>query len=141
MKIEPSEKNINSLITARRKVETETETYVHSIPMLKKLKKLGYKIGIVSNSSIFVINHIRKNKLFEYLDYPLFSFDVGAIKPDVKIYKAMLKGAGAKPGECIMIGDNLKNDVLAPRKLGFSGIHYQRYRKLKKDFKGFGINL
>ena len=141
MKLECSEKNINVLMSARKKVERNPKNYIHTISMLKKLKNLGYKIGIVSNSSMFAIENMKKNKLFKYIDYPVFSFEVGAIKPDVKLYKATLKRAGAKPGKTIMIGDNLKNDVLSPRKLGMNAIHYKNYRQLKKDFRKFGINL
>ena len=141
IKIEPTYGNIKALINARHKVEIGAEFYVHVIPMLKKLKKLGYPIGLISNSSIFAIERIAGLKLSKYIDYLLFSFDVGVIKPDVKIYKAILKRANVAPHETIMIGDNLKNDVLTPRKLGFNGIHYTGYGQLKKDFKRFGINL
>ena len=142
MKLECNNKNINSLMIARRKVETKFSIYKNTIPMLKKLRKAGYSIGIISNSTPFVIKRLsKKTKILDYINFPLFSFDIGVVKPNLKLYKAMLKRAGAKPSETIMIGDNPDDDVFPARKLGINSIHYKNFKQLKKDFGHFGINL
>lgn len=100
MGLPTTKQNINHLMNIRDKAEAKIKLYPFTIPLLKQLKKQGYKIGIVSNSSVFVIEIIKKKTcLMDYVDYPLFSFDVGAIKPDLKIFKAMLKISGCNPGE------------------------------------------
>ena len=39
-----------------------------------------------------------------------------------------------------MIGDNIIDDVLTPRKLGMNALHYKgNYEKLKKGLKKFKI--
>ena len=140
-RIRPTDKNINFLIEARNKVIKRPKLYVNSIPMIKRLKKLGFKIGIISNSSIFAIERFEKLGLLKYIDYPLFSYDVGVVKPNLKIYRKMLEKSGFKPGEVLMIGDNYEHDVVAPKKLGLNAIHYLGYSNLKKELKGFGIIL
>jgi len=141
MGVEPNKKNINLFISLREAVELRTKIYVHVIPMLKKLKKQGYKIGLISNTCVFSIKHIKKTNLLKCIDYALFSFDIGTIKPNLKAFRKMLKISKSKPGEAIMIGDKLGDDVIPPRKMGMNAIHYKDYRQLKKDFKKFGINL
>ena len=142
MKVEETKENINALMKIRGDLEKTTKLYSHTLKMIKRLKAMGYKIGIISNSSVFAIEEInKKTKLIDLIDYPIFSFNVGVVKPHPKIYKVTLKRAGAKPCETIMIGDKLKDDVLPCQKLGMNAIHYKNYKQLKKDFREFGINL
>jgi putative hydrolase of the HAD superfamily len=141
MKLKRTCKNVNLLIKIRDKSERKTKLYDHSIPMIKKLKKEGYKIAIISNSSVFAIKHLKnKTKLLKYIDYPIFSFDVGVIKPNPKIFRALLKKAKCKPKEVIMIGDNFKDDVIPAKKMGINAIHYTTYEALKEELKKYGIN-
>ncbi|MDD2647111.1 MAG: HAD-IA family hydrolase [Patescibacteria group bacterium] len=131
--------NIDLLINIRDKAEAKTELYPYTIQLLKQLHKLNYKTALISNSSIFAIKQIKKTKILDYIDYPLFSFQVGVIKPDLKIYRKLLKIAKCKPSEAIMIGDKLGDDVLPPRQLGMHSIHLTTYPKLKKELKKFNI--
>lgn len=139
MKIAITPENINLLIDIRDKAESETKLYPHTISMLKQLRKQGYKIGLISNSSIFAVEHIKKTDLLNYVDYPLFSFDVGVIKPDLKFFKEMLKISKCKPQETIMIGDKLNDDILPPQSIGMNAIFFKDYKQLKTELISFGI--
>ena len=140
--LETTKDNINLLIEIRDKEEKKTKLYAHTIQMLKKLRKNGYKIGLISNSSIFAISQIKKKtQLLNFIDYPLFSFDVGVIKPDVRFFQKMLKLTDYQPNEAVMIGDRLNDDVLPPRKLGMHSILYKNYQDLKKNLNSLGIIL
>ena len=137
LKIPSTHKNVHELMGMRDKEESHIKLYVHVIPMLKALRKQGIKIALASNSSVFIIDKVkRKTNLFKYIDYPVFSFDVGVIKPDLKIFREVLRKAKVKPAEAIMVGDKLSDDVRPPRKIDYVG-----WPKLKKDFKKYGINL
>ena len=140
MKVKSTKENVNLLMKIRDTTEATTKLYDFVIPLLKELKK-KYKIGIISNSSIFAIDQVKKNTdLLKYIDYPLFSYNVGVIKPNPKFFKEMLKLAKCKPEEAIMIGDDLEDDILASRKLGINAIHFKKdYNKLKKDLASFGV--
>ncbi len=138
----PLKENARLLMKIRKRAEAKTKLYLHTIKMLKMLKKQGYKIGILSNSSVFVIDRIKKKfSLMDYVDYPLFSFDVGIIKPSTKGFREILKKAKCNPKEAIMIGDKISDDVIPARKVGISAIHFKNYPQLKRDFLKFGINI
>lgn len=140
MDIKTTKENIDILLDVRKKAESKTKAYAYAIPLLKQLRKKGYKTGLVSNSSIFAVEQIKKRtNLLKYIDYPLFSFDVGVIKPHPKIFKQMLKISKLKPNETVMIGDNKGDDVIPPRKLGMKAIHYQNPAQLKKELKKLKI--
>jgi len=90
MGLKTTEYNIKLLRDIRDKAEEETKLYSHTMPMLKKLRKEGYKTGLISNSSVFAVEQIKqKTNLLEHIDYPLFSFDVGVIKPNLKFFTKM----------------------------------------------------
>lgn len=126
----------------RDKAEAKTKLYAHTISMLKQLRAKKIKIGIISNTSIFAVKQIKnKTNLLKYIDYPLFSYSVGLIKPDLKIFRKMLSRSGFKPKESIMVGDKENDDVIPAKKLGMHAILFRDYKKLKKDFVGFNIIL
>ena len=140
MGLETTTDNVNLLMSIRDKAEAETQLYPHTIPMLKQLKEQGYKTGLISNSSAFAIEQIKKKtNLLEYIDYPLFSFEVGIIKPDLKFFEEMLKLSKCAPEETIMIGDKLNDDVLPPKKLGMNALLFKDYETLKKELSDFKI--
>jgi HAD superfamily hydrolase (TIGR01549 family) len=51
------------------------------------------------------------------------SEEVGVEKPHPKYFEYAFKKTGKKPSECLMIGDNLKDDILGAGKSGISAIH------------------
>jgi len=140
-KIKPTFSNVMKAIKIREDSEYNIILYDFVIPLLKQIKDLNIKIGLISNSSVFVIKNVRKKTdLLDYIDYPLFSFDVKTIKPDPKIYEEMLKIAKIKPEEMIMIGDNPLDDVYPAISLGINAIEFTGdYEKLKKDLKKYKI--
>ncbi len=136
MGLEPTKDNVNLLIDIRDNAEARTKLYSHVIPMLRQLRKQGYKIGLMSNTSTFAIDIIKKKtSLLKYIDYPLCSYDVGVIKPSKKFFKKMLKISNCKPKEAVMIGDKPGDDVIPARKLGMDAIHFKNGRQLRRDLK------
>lgn len=95
---------------------------------LEKLKR-DYKLAVLSNTDCFHTKEFTKNGFDRYFDFTAFSCDLGLLKPDPKIFKAVMQELGVKPGETVMVGDNLKDDVLAAEKLGIRGV------LIKRDFE------
>ncbi|MCL5436414.1 MAG: HAD family phosphatase [Candidatus Dependentiae bacterium] len=106
-----------------------------SVAIIKQLKERGYRLYLLSNLSRelysrFIVN----NELFKQFDGLFFSFNVGALKPDPRIYLGFFKRFGLKPQECLFI-DNMRENVEAGERLGMPGIVYvpgTLERELKK---------
>ncbi|MCX8205795.1 MAG: HAD family hydrolase [Candidatus Micrarchaeota archaeon] len=138
----PTESNIAKITRIRDHSEERAKLYPHTIPMLKQLRAQGYKTGLVSNSSVFAVKHIKeKTRLLDYIDYPVFSYNVGAVKPDLRLFREVLRRAKCRPDEAVMIGDKMGDDVLPPRKIGMNSIHYKGYPSLKKELAKLGVAL
>lgn len=142
MNLPVTEENVHLLMSIRDNAENHTKEFEHTIPMLRQLKDAWYKIWLISNCSVFALEHVReKTSILNYIDYPLFSFDVWTIKPDLKIYERMLEISWCNPEESIMIGDKMWDDVLPPRELWMNSCLFEDYEQLKIDLLDYGIVL
>jgi HAD superfamily hydrolase (TIGR01662 family) len=104
-------------------------------PVLKKLKGQGYKLALLSNTESLNIGEVEeKLHLKEYFDLLAYSFVVGSIKPSRQTFEFVLKNFGAKPEECLMVGDSPVSDIkgamdagmhacLIERKVRIQGMH------------------
>lgn len=142
MDIELTDYNIDLLRRIRSEAEDNLKVYEHSVPMIKQLRDMRYKIGVISNSSVFGIDKVRKKTdLLNHVDYPLFSYEIGVIKPDLRIFQELLRRAGFKPQEAVMVGDNPADDVIPARSIGMHAILFKNYGQLKNDFGSLSIYL
>lgn len=119
------------------KSECFLEQYMNSdiIPMLNSIKEKGYKVGLVSNCSSEEAIIFKESKLYQYIDVPILSYEVGVAKPDAAIYEACMGQLGIRPEECLYIGDGGSNELEGATKVGmkaFQAIWYKK--KYEKDF-------
>jgi FMN phosphatase YigB (HAD superfamily) len=143
LEIAPTEKNVFKMIALREKRKKDVKLFDETIPLLKKIKEKGYKIGLVSNTSLADYDKVvNKLKVLKYIDYPVFSFQVGVVKPDSIIYLELQRKAMVYNNEILMVGDNYEHDVLAPKKLGMNAIYFDKnFNKLKEEFKKYNVFL
>ncbi len=94
--------------------------YPFTEPTLIKLRKMGLKLGILTNGD----HDLQQNKLrllgFENLvDEIVISGDVGVQKPDAKPFRVISERLNISPEELLYVGDNPLNDVEGSRNAGF----------------------
>jgi putative hydrolase of the HAD superfamily len=74
------------------------------------LRKRGIPTYIFSNTNDLAITHIRKNfPFFANFDGHILSYEVGAMKPDEKIYMALEKMSGKRGAEILYLDDRQEN--------------------------------
>ncbi|MCK9293313.1 HAD family hydrolase [archaeon] len=141
--IEPTKENTFKIMKLRKIAESNVMVYDFVYPLFKALKKNNYILSIITNSSIFEKELLEKNtRILDYIDYPLFSYEIGAVKPNPMIYLELQRQTMILADEIVMIGDNFINDVLTPKQLNWNAIHFDGdYNRLKKDLEALGINL
>ena len=103
-------------------------------PMIKlheELRWRGFQTYIFSNTNDIAIEHIRREfPFFKNFDGYIFSYEVGAMKPDAKIYEAMEKMSGKRGAEIIYIDDRLEN-VEAGNARGWRTILHEQPNKTR----------
>lgn len=89
-------------------------------PTLKKLRKMGMKIGILTNGEHeYQTLKIKMLDIEKCVDEIVISGDVGAQKPEAKPFEVMSERLGIKPSELLYVGDNPLNDVEGSRNAGY----------------------
>ena len=97
-----------------------------------KLKKLGYKIAVLSDQWHLSKEILMPDKLYKKFDVVIVSCDVKMRKPNPKIYKLTLKKLKLKPFECVFI-DNKKWNTEPAKKLGINTILFKDNEQLFKN--------
>jgi len=97
---------------------------VHAMRHLRK----KYKVGLISNTECFSAQEFREKGYDKHFDYVGFSCETGHLKPSPDVFALAMRALGAKANETVMVGDNLKDDVLAAERLGMKAV------LIKRDF-------
>ncbi len=104
------------------------------VKLLPKLKE-NYKLVLLSNT-----NNIHKKygwEKYQFLknfDKLILSHEIGTVKPEKKIYKAV-ELYTREPGEKHIFIDDIKEYVEAAKQLGWDGIQFTDYENLLQEFK------
>ena len=101
--------------------------YPEAVRILKDLRRAGYRLGVISNASHALPETLRKVGLAGFFDTVTYSFDVGAEKPDVRIFRRAVAQASAKEERCVHVGDSFEADYLGARRAGLHAILLQRH--------------
>jgi len=93
-----------------------------TISLLPKLKEAGHTLYYLSNIGFDFRDYLVSNyDCFSHFDGGIFSCDVNLIKPDEKIYQALLDKYNLSAHDCVFFDDISKN-VQAACEVGIKGI-------------------
>lgn len=93
--------------------------FADTVEVLTRLADAGMPIGIVSNIAFDLRKVLALHGVDHLVDAYALSYEVGAIKPDPRIFRAALDPIGVPAGDVLMVGDSEKADGGA-RALGCS---------------------
>ncbi len=92
-------------------------------PALERLAG-RYGLGLLSNTQSFDMEFLEEIPL--PLKARLFSFGAGVLKPDPGLFAQMAARLDRPPGELLMVGDNLRDDVLGAEAAGMQALLIRR---------------
>ncbi len=94
---------------------------LNSYKAFGEFKKLGIKVGILSNISTIWADEIDEVISNLNPDYKFYSYEIGMVKPYDNIYQYVLKNVPFKANEIIFLDDN-KDNVKGAKRNGIEGI-------------------
>ena len=89
--------------------------------LVRDLHEYGYKIYLLSNTSLEFHRFREKIPALKYFDGEFISADCGLLKPDERIYRMFCEHFSLTPNECVFIDDSPANIESAAR-VGLNGI-------------------
>ena len=94
---------------------------------IKKLKKLGYTVGVASNFDRTLKEKLAaKLNLVDNLDFLEVSQCVGLEKPDIKFYEHVIKNNNLIASNTLYIGDSYTLDYIPGKEVGFKCVLYDK---------------
>jgi glucose-1-phosphatase len=113
---------------------------IHSESFLENLSK-NYRLAVLSNTDpIHMSYEEARFPFFRFFPIRIYSFRVGASKPDPVIYRQALQACKVRAEEAVYI-DDVVAYVEAAQRLGMTGIVFQSPEQLRSDFRDLGIRF
>ena len=85
-----------------------------------------YRLGLLSNTQSFDLEFLDEGATGSLLRSRLLSCHAGALKPDPALFLRMAGILGLDPPELLMVGDNLRDDVLGSEAVGMQALLIRR---------------
>ncbi len=114
--------------TARRAMleALEFRPYPDVLPALEELRGRGVTLVVASNWDCSLPEWLGPTGITELVDGVVTSAEVGAPKPDPRVFERALAIAGAAPSEALHVGDKVDNDVQGAAAAGVRAVLLQR---------------
>jgi putative hydrolase of the HAD superfamily len=104
-----------------------TALYPDTLPTLAAVRRHpGLKVGLVSNASSAAESLFDRLGLPPFFDRAIFSFRVGAVKPDPRIYLAACAQLEVPPDACLFVGDGNGRELDGAKSLGMDAVRIER---------------
>lgn len=108
------------------------------LALMRKAKEKGYKVYLLSNIGKEHLEHHLQRKdlrvIFDIADGAVYSYEVGAIKPEPAIYQVLLNKYNLRPEECLFF-DNHQEMIDGAKAVGIDGILYRNHDKVVHELK------
>ena len=107
------------IITTRKQSKKECFEHIHPeiIPLFLKLKKMGIKIGLITNCYFEERDVINNSIFMDYFDSVCMSCEMGVKKPDIQIFQKCMNDLDVAAEECIYVGDGGSFELETARSL------------------------
>ncbi len=94
--------------------------------VLAELKGRGLKLGVISNFDSRVYSVMRDLDILSFFDAVTISSETGYAKPQPEIFEAAIRNLDYPAESILLVGDSLRDDVLAGAQAGLNAILIDR---------------
>ena len=130
------------IIAYRRVKNSMLTTFPHVVSTLKKLKKNGFKLGVVSDApKLQVWLRLAELEIIDFFDVVVALKEEGEEKPSKVPFLRAAKKLNLKPEEIIFVGENPERDIFGAKSVGMKtafalyGITYRKPpQKIDADY-------
>jgi len=93
-----------------------------NVDMLKRLRKAGVRLGLVSNADAIEVATWADCPLAGLFDSEVISCEVGMVKPEPEIYRKCLGELSLQARECLFVGDGGSNELVGAKEVGLTAV-------------------
>ena len=98
-----------------------------------------FSLAIAGKYGGELLDLLRDEAMLDMFKFPFVLDDFLTTKPDPRYYEQVAGACGAAPGECIMVGDRVDNDIVPPKMLGMktvlvrTGLHKSQQPRMPSE--------
>ena len=108
--------------------------YPNTVKTLKKLKKRGKKVYLLSNAAkVFTMPEIEQSGILPFFDGVYISSDWELMKPEKGFMELLIEKEGLNPEETVMVGNEVQSDVAIALRCGVDSICLNTSNLSEKD--------
>jgi putative hydrolase of the HAD superfamily len=124
-------------------IRRDLESWSHINPkteaLIRDIKTSGFKTAVLSNMVQDFLDRVKNTlPVFGLFDAAVFSCEVGALKPEEKIYRILLSQLDCEADELIFF-DDLEENVLGAQALGIQAFLWKGPEEARKELEIFGL--
>jgi len=100
---------------------------------LTALKRLGLKLGIVSNTFVTggsLEKHLEQLGILDFFSVRIYSYEFDFRKPDVRIFKVAAERIGEMPENIMFVGDRIDTDIKPATKASMQAVLKEAYTNI-----------
>lgn len=113
----------------------------YMFPFMQELRAQDYILGICSNTNELHMDYLQSiNPCFAEAQHIIFSYQVGALKPDPAIYQAVEAATGQPAAEHLFL-DDLPENVAGARAAGWDAICFETPEQVQAELIARGIQF
>lgn len=110
----------------------QKQLFPGTLETLKWLKLNGFQLGVITNGFKEAQEIKLKNSdIAQFFTYVVTSDCMGESKPHPKIFNYTLQLFDVKPNQVIMVGDDIKTDILGAEQVGIQGVLFDPENKFR----------
>ncbi|HJN16767.1 MAG TPA: HAD family hydrolase [Armatimonadota bacterium] len=118
-----------------------------ALETLRALRAGGMKTGLLTDCSSEVPKLWEETAFAPLIDEPVFSHSAGLKKPDPRIYHLTCDRLGARPAECLHVGDGSSHELYGAAQVGLDPVrirvkyeeHEDTYRLDDQEWRGKSV--
>jgi putative hydrolase of the HAD superfamily len=105
---------------------SRVQLYPEALEVLQELRPAGFHLGVISNFTDGLLPILKYHELDPMFDSVTYSQEVGAEKPDPRVFFRALERAHCKPEEAMHVGDSWESDYLGAVGVGIDAVWLNR---------------
>lgn len=116
----------NRLATAARlreeAIAATARLRADAVATLEQLRAIGLRIGLVSDCTEEVPRIIARLPIAGLLDTTVYSCEVGACKPDERLFRLAARQLDVQPADCVYVGDGGARELWGADAVGMTAV-------------------
>jgi putative hydrolase of the HAD superfamily len=121
--VRPTRAQLAAVLPARiEAVRADTRLRAEAVPVLRAVRARGLRTGLVSDCGYELPRYLPELPIAPLLDTCVYSVEVGACKPDRRMYLTACRRLGVAPDRCLYIGDGGSQELSGARAVGMTAV-------------------